>query len=84
MYSSDAPLVLNMSTLAESTSSNAWPPTARGSMAEMCITFLIQVTQSRPVVFVDMRKCAGVMKQLVLLIILEIVMAHVQFWPSPV
>jgi hypothetical protein len=72
MYSSDAPLVSNMSTLAESMSSNAQPPTARGSMAEMCVAFLIQVTRSQPVVFVDMRKCAGVTKQLVLLIILEI------------
>jgi hypothetical protein len=41
--SSDGPLVSNMLTIAESTSLNVWPPTARESMAVMCITSWIQV-----------------------------------------
>jgi hypothetical protein len=42
--SSDGPPISNMLTTAKSTSLNVWPPTARESMAVMCVASWIQVT----------------------------------------
>jgi hypothetical protein len=67
--SSDGPPILNMSTTTESTTLNVRPPTARKSMAMMCIASWIQVTQSQLAVCVGMQRCVGATKQSVLLTI---------------
>jgi hypothetical protein len=48
---------------------NVWPPTARESMAVMCITSWIQVMWSQLAVCISTQRCVGVTKQSVLLTI---------------
>ncbi len=82
MSSSETPLILNMLTAVMSMCLNVWPPTARGSMAEMFVASLIQVMPSQQAVCIGTRRCVGVRKQSVLLIILKTWMVHTPFWQS--